>query len=81
LVKRAKIRNLFHISNTSPPYFTQSQQIIPRHSIYSASNPQPPSKNEIELKEKEATQKKRLRRKRGYAEKEAQRGANRHKEA
>lgn len=25
-----------------------------------ASNPQPPSKNEIELKEKEATQKKRL---------------------
>ena len=28
--------------------------------LYMASNPQPPSKNEIELKEKEATQKKRL---------------------
>ena len=27
---------------------------------YTTSNPQPPSKNEIELKEKEATQKKRL---------------------
>ena len=34
------------------------------------SNPQPPSKNDIELKEKI-----------GYAEKEAQRGENRHKEA
>ena len=30
------------------------------HIFYSPSNPQPPSKNEIELKEKEATQKKRL---------------------
>lgn len=28
--------------------------------VYETSNPQPPSKNEIELKEKEATQKKRL---------------------
>ena len=28
--------------------------------LYFSSNPQPPSKNEIELKEKEATQKKRL---------------------
>ena len=35
-----------------------------------SSNPQPPSKNDIELKEKI-----------GDAEKEAQRGENRHKEA
>ena len=42
-----------------------------KEAVYSfSSNPQPPSKNEIELKEKI-----------GDAEKEAQRGENRHKEA
>jgi hypothetical protein len=41
-----------------------------REFVYS-SNPQPPSKNEIELKEKEATQKKRL--------KEVQIATRRHK--
>ena len=34
--------------------------VVGRSEIRYASNPQPPSKNEIELKEKEATQKKRL---------------------
>jgi len=39
-----------------------SVPMMERHSllVILTSNPQPPSKNEIELKEKEATQKKRL---------------------
>lgn len=41
--------------------FIQIVHLLPKNNKYSkTSNPQPPSKNEIELKEKEATQKKRL---------------------
>ena len=52
----AKIRIKSEISNIFIIKFDKNIADL----YFSTSNPQPPSKNDIELKEKEATQKKRL---------------------
>ena len=58
----ATVQSSFDASVYTTPDIVVSKTNKPSETddYYSTSNPQPPSKNEIELKEKEATQKKRL---------------------